>query len=295
MTSPERASDGAARAVPRLRVQWYGRSVVGCVRNNNEDAFGVTLLGHESAARTRDPQSYDTGTGALERPGTLLTVADGMGGAKAGEVASGMAVSILGEEMSHRAEEGATASASLDELHDAFIRAVHLANERIRDEGTSNPSRRGMGTTLTAAWLLDDRALLAHVGDSRAYLFRRGNLTQITRDQSLVEKLLEDQVITPAEAEDMKRVRNIILQALGSEEDVDVAVDRLELQAADLLVLCTDGLTTVLSNEDVEKCLRLGGGLSDTCARLIEQAEAGGGPDNITVLLGRVDVAHRVG
>ena len=291
-TSP---SGSAPSGMARLRVQWFGRTVVGRVRTNNEDAFSAALLSAtEPSTQANGRADLQTGTGGLERPGTLLAVADGMGGAKAGEVASGMAVTILGEEMTHRAEEGLTADAGHDELHDTFVRAVHLANERIRDEGTSNPSRRGMGTTLTAAWLLDDLAMLAHVGDSRAYLFRRGNLSQITKDQSLVEKLLEDQVITEAEAKDMRKVRNIILQALGSEEDVEVAVDRVELQAADMLVLCTDGLTAVLENEDVEKCLRLGGGLEEVCDRLIQKAEDGGGPDNITVLLGRVDVAHRV-
>lgn len=279
----------------RLRVQWHGRTSVGCVRTNNEDAFSAMLLGGgDPGANANGAPDTQIGTGGLERPGTLLAVADGMGGAKAGEIASGMAVTILGEEMAHRAEEGLTADANHDELHDSFVRAVHLANERIRDEGTSNPNRRGMGTTLTATWLLDDQALVAHVGDSRAYLFRKGNLSQITKDQSLVEKLLEDQVITEAEAKDMAKVRNIILQALGSEEDIEVAVSRLELQAADILVLCTDGLNAVVENEDLENCLRLGGGLEELCDRLIQKAEEGGGPDNITVLLGRVDVAHRV-
>ena len=130
------------------------------------------------------------------------------------------------------------------------------------------------------------------MGDSRAYLFRKGNLRQITKDQSLVEKLLEDKIIKPEEAERMA-ARNIILQALGSEEDLEVAHPEQGIQAGDLLLLCTDGLTGVVSNAEVEETLRLGGGLEDICARLIKSAEEKGGPDNITVLLCHVEDEHR--
>jgi protein phosphatase len=149
-----------------------------------------------------------------------------------------------------------------------------------------------MGTTLTAVWVYDHLAQIGHVGDSRAYLFRKGNLTQLTKDQSLVEKLLEDKIISPEEAERMA-ARNIILQALGSEEDLEVAAPSVRVQDGDMLLLCTDGLTGVVPNADVEETLRHGGGLDDLCQRLIDTAEARGGPDNITVLLCRVDDAHR--
>jgi protein phosphatase len=149
-----------------------------------------------------------------------------------------------------------------------------------------------MGTTLTSVWALGSTAHIAHVGDSRAYLFRKGNLQKLTKDQSLVEKLLEDKIISPEEAQRMG-ARNIILQALGSEEELDVAASRLELQIGDTLLLCTDGLTGVVDDADLEEALRQGGGLDATTARLIRAAEAGGGPDNITVLLGHVDAGHR--
>lgn len=279
-----------ANAAPRLRVHWAGRSVVGCVRTNNEDALWAGSLAGPSAAGVDGEIPDDTeGDGVLQRPGAVLAVADGMGGAKAGEVASALAVSILSQEMLQRAAAGVEGDA--DALAASFVGAVEVANERIRDESAMNPARRGMGTTLTAVWVYDQVAQIVHVGDSRAYLFRKGRLARLTKDQSLVEKLLEDNIITEEEAQRMG-ARNIILQALGSEEDLEVAQPRGELEAGDMLVLCTDGLTGVVPDEDVEEILQEGGSLEDTCTRLIEAAEAAGGPDNITVLVGRIEPAH---
>jgi len=282
------------KATPRLRVVWHGRSVVGCVRTNNEDSLWAGDLRTGADGRDRAHDAPLEGSAGLDLPGTLLAVADGMGGAKAGEVASGMAVSILSTEMLQRAADGMGPDVDRAIIPDALVAAVEVANERIRDEGASNPNRRGMGTTLTTVWLYDDVAQIAHVGDSRAYLFRKGNLTQVTKDQSLLQKLLEDKVISPEEAKNMP-VGNIILQALGGEEDLEVALPRVELAPGDTLVLCTDGLTGVVPDEDVEEALRAGGSLAEICSRLIEQAEKGGGPDNITVLLGRVEDAHKAG
>ena len=278
----------------RLRVQWFGRSVVGCVRKNNEDCFWAGALG---AAEGPDTADLDTaldsvGKAPLLRPGTLLAVADGMGGAKAGEVASDMAITIVRDEMRQRAQRDIGPETSTDGFRDALVSAVELANERIRDEGASNPDQRGMGTTLTAVWAYDNVAQIAHVGDSRGYLFRKGNLSRMTKDQSLVEKLLDDKIISPEEAERMA-ARNIILQALGSEEDLEVAHPRQEIQAGDTILLCTDGLNGVVADSDLEECLRRGGSLQEMSERLIARAEELGGPDNITVLLFRVENEHQ--
>jgi len=280
-------------------MRWHGRSVVGCVRQNNEDALWAGGLARQDApgSGTEDDtpleQTFE-GAAALSRPGTLLAVADGMGGAKAGEVASGMAVRILSEEMLRRAPDEAVVEADLEALTATFIDAVEQANAQIRAEGTSNPSRQGMGTTLTAIWALDDVAQMVHVGDSRAYLFRKGNLQRLTKDQSLVEKLLEDKIISPEEAQRMN-ARNIILQALGSEDDLDVAHPRAHLEFGDIVLLCTDGLTGVVEDDALEESLREGGSLAEMCARLIRAAEDGGGPDNITTLLGCVERADQAG
>jgi serine/threonine protein phosphatase PrpC len=282
------------KTAPRLRVTWHGQSVVGCVRSNNEDSLWASRLapGGEALAPDAPVEDATSGWASLQRPGALLAAADGMGGAKAGEVASDMAVNIVGEEMAKRVESDLTDDAGEDDFTNLLVGAVEVANERIRDESASNPNRRGMGTTLTAVWAYDNLAQIAHVGDSRAYLFRKGNLEQITKDQSLVEKLLEDKIISPEEAERMA-ARNIILQALGSEEDLEVAHPSVALQDGDTLLLCTDGLTGVVSNGEVEETLRLGGSLEDLCARLIKSAEEKGGPDNITVLLCRIENEHR--
>ncbi len=280
-----------SNAASHLRVTWHGRSVVGCVRKNNEDS----LWAGDLVADAKDPAEHDEtfdGSAVISRPGVLLAVADGMGGAKAGEVASGMAVQILREEMLGRANADGIADAPIDTLAETFIAAVETGNEKIRDDGAGNPSRQGMGTTLTAIWAYDDVAQMVHVGDSRAYMFRKGNLTRLTKDQSLVEKLLEDKIISPEEAQRMG-VKNIILQALGSEEDLDVAHPRTNLEAGDIVILCTDGLTGVVADEDLEEGLRQGGGLNAVCSRFIQAAEDGGGPDNITVLLGHVTHAHQ--
>ena len=279
-------------AAPRLRVVWHGRSVVGCVRTNNEDSLWAGDLATALQAGENTHADPVEGAAGLGLPGAVLAVADGMGGAKAGEVASGMAVAILSSEMLQRAAEGIAADADTRVMTNALVSAVEVANERIRDEGASNPSRRGMGTTLTTVWLYGDVAQIAHVGDSRAYLFRRGNLTQVTKDQSLLQKLLEDKVISREEAKNMP-VGNIILQALGGEEDLDVALPSVQLVPGDTLLLCTDGLTGVVPDEDVEESLRAGGSLAQICTRLIDQAEERGGPDNITVLVGRVEHAHQ--
>jgi len=281
-----------SKATPRLRVAWLGRSVVGCVRTNNEDSLWAGDLGQGVDGPGTAHDAGMAGSAGLGRPGTLLAVADGMGGHRAGEVASGMAVAILSSEMLQRAAEDIGPDTDDKAITDALVAAVEVANERIRDEGANNPNRRGMGTTLTTVWLYDDVAQIAHVGDSRAYLFRKGNLSQVTKDQSLLQKLLEDKVISREEAKNMP-VGNIILQALGGEEDLEVALPRVDLQAGDTLILCTDGLTGVVPDEDIEEALRAGGSLDEICGRLIDQAEKGGGPDNITVLLGRIEDAHR--
>ena len=291
---PKSMSGSSAR--PRLRARWHGRSVVGCVRKNNEDSFtaGVLDQGEFHGADMSEGEGGSIeGLGGLARPGALLAVADGMGGASAGEVASQMAVSILGSEMPRRIGEDLASGSDANAIRGLFVDVVEFANERIRESGAQDPHRRGMGTTLTAVWIYDDFAQIAHVGDSRAYLFRKGKLVRLTKDQSLVEKLLEDKIISPEEAEAMEMTRNIILQALGSEEDLDVAHPHSDLCAGDTLLLCTDGLTTVVGDDQIEEALRQGGELEDICGRLIESAEGGGGPDNITVLLCSVENEHK--
>jgi protein phosphatase len=208
-----------------------------------------------------------------------------MGGALAGEVASGLAVSTLATELGRRtAEDGAEKPPPAERLGQLLVESVEAANTCILGEGESNPQRRGMGTTLTAVWIHSAAGEIAQVGDSRAYLFQGGHLKQLTKDQSLVGKLLEDRIITEEEAERLPH-KNIILQALGSEEPLEVAHQVHRLKPGDLLLLCTDGLSGVVNNRELEDELRRGGTPRALCERLIASAEKKGGPDNITVLL----------
>ncbi len=270
----------------RLRVTWCGRSVTGLVRSNNEDSLWAAPLGASVVERAEADGTVET-----QFPGLLLAVADGMGGALAGEIASGLAVQTLGAEMARRSRwvnpERLEASMCATLLREA----VEAANVHIRGEGESNPKRRGMGTTLTAVWVRSDQGEIAQVGDSRAYLFRQGRLTQLTKDQSLVGKLIEDNIISEEEAERMAG-RNIILQALGTDEPLDVVHQREALQAGDTLLLCTDGLSGVLNNRQIEEELQTSGRPEEICDRLIRRANDRGGPDNITVLLAKIEAVH---
>jgi protein phosphatase len=268
----------------RLRVTWCGRTVTGQVRRNNEDTLWAAPIASNGAL-----DGDSEGTQETRHPGLLFAVADGMGGALAGEVASGLAVRTLAAEMGKRFPPGRPAPEGSASTHAKVLAdAVEAANLRIRAEGESNPQRRGMGSTLTAAWVLQDAVHVAQVGDSRAYLFRAGHLQQLTKDQSLVGKLIEDGIITEEEAERIAG-KNIILQALGGEEPLDVVLQSLKGQGGDTLLLCSDGLSGVVNNRDLEEELRKGGRPDEVCARLIELAEGRGGPDNITVVVARLE------
>jgi PPM family protein phosphatase len=207
----------------------------------------------------------------------LFAVADGMGGAKAGEVASGLAVQVLEED---DAEVAAPIEAHLVEL-------VREANRRIYELSTDDESRRGMGTTLTAARLHDGEVSLAHVGDSRAYRMREGALEQLTNDHSLVAELERSGQIT-AEAAVHHPQRSIITRALGPEPDVEVDTYTVTGKEGDVFLLCSDGLTGMISDEEVESILRGAGGLDEAAKALIRAANQSGGRDNITVVLFRL-------
>lgn len=262
-----------------LRIWACGRTSTGRVRRNNEDNLWLGRVGDpEALAGDREA------SGSSGYPGVLLAVADGMGGAKAGEVASRLAVETLADELQRKAIAGATGS---KDIRDAGRSAVHAANVRIRDDGAKNEAREGMGTTLTVAWVVGQHVELFQVGDSRAYVFREGRLAQLTRDQSLVSKLVEDGILSEEEAERLPG-RHIILQALGSEEDLDIVHESVAVKNGDVLLLCTDGLSGLVKHTDMEAVLKKGGPLSEQCAKLIEAAEHLGGTDNITVVLARL-------
>lgn len=207
----------------------------------------------------------------------LFAVADGMGGAQAGEVASRIAA-----ESFEPAERGAGSPES-------YLRGIaEGANSRIHHLAQSDASRSGMGTTLTAALLEGDELSLAHVGDSRAYRFRDGELRLLTSDHSLVEELRRQGRLTDEQAEDHPQ-RSIITRALGPEAEVQVDTMTYRARPGDVYLLCSDGLTTMLKEPQMAAALAAGGSLDDLVAGLIAEANEAGGRDNITIVAFRLD------
>ena len=231
----------------------------------------VEHAGRTDVARQRSANEDDF---VLAPP--FFAVADGMGGAKAGEVASAMATEVFEGE----SDSGEPAEAQLG-------RMLREANKRIHDLAVADESHRGMGTTLTAAKVTGDEISLAHVGDSRAYRMRDGELEQLTKDHSLVAELERSGQITPEAAEHHPQ-RSIITRALGPEPDVEVDTYTITGREGDLFLLCSDGLTSMISDEEIGSILRSADSLDAAADALVRAANQSGGKDNITVVLFRV-------
>ena len=256
-----------------IEVRVFGQTDVGQVREHNEDNFLVADL-------TRKAREFAPGEAhVLGKSGAVFGVCDGMGGAAAGEVASRLAVDIIYDRLVE-----AKAPKSREDLARRLVRAVQDAGVRIFGEARADRSRRGMGTTCTIATLVDERLFLAQVGDSRAYVLRDGELTQVTRDQSLVNQLIEAGQLTEEEAETFEH-NNIILQALGTSEVVQVDLTYVDLRADDTLLICSDGLSGMVRSEDIRGVLTELEEPGDACAKLIGLANEAGGHDNVTVVL----------
>jgi serine/threonine protein phosphatase PrpC len=270
--------EDGARSRSRIMVHCAGRTAVGQVRDHNEDNFVVANLG-TGQIRPRDQVCEDE----VSPRGVIFAVCDGMGGAAAGEVASQMAVDILVEAMRRGG-----APKNRDALARRLVSAVEEAGRRIFDAAQKERSRRGMGTTSTVAVLVDKVMFLAEVGDSRAYLLRAGQLKQLTKDQSLVNQLIEAGHLTEDEAEAFEH-SNIILQALGTSETVQVDLTFVELRKGDRLMMCSDGLSGLVGSDTLRSTLDQVKDPAECSAKLIEYAETAGGHDNITVVVADFD------
>ena len=207
----------------------------------------------------------------------LFVVADGMGGAQAGEVASALAV----EEFQRPLADAGTPEQRLADR-------VQAANRRIYETAQSAHEQAGMGTTLTAAYLDDADLAVAHVGDSRAYIFRDGSLTRLTQDHSLVEELVRRGKLTEEQAAEHPQ-RSIITRALGIENDVEVDTWTFPVRAGDVVLICSDGLTSMIGEDQIAAALGSEPDLDRAGERLIAEANEAGGRDNITVVLFRVE------
>lgn len=281
-----------------LGLKTVARSHPGLQRSNNEDAFLVVR-----------PDEEDTATTSLSRvfsstpPGVLFIVADGMGGAAAGEVASNMAVERIHTWLAERleadgsgpgepgADEPGVDEPGPDDAEQLLDRAIREANRAIFEHASRDDNLQGMGTTVTLAWIRGRDAYIAQVGDSRAYLARNHHLRRLTRDQTLVDRLVSEKKITPEQARGHAQA-NVILQALGVKRDVEPVTTVEALAPGDLLLLCSDGLTDTVDDDELAELLARKDDLRAISDALITMANDRGGPDNITVVLlecGEVD------
>jgi protein phosphatase len=260
-----------------VALKLFARTDVGQIREHNEDNFLVADLSKLSRGLLESNRTATVGPF-----GHLFAVCDGMGGAAAGEVASQLAVDIIYERMIDGLDQKTIVGR--DELARRLVRAVETAGYRIFQEAKADRSRRGMGTTVTASALVDDHLFFAQVGDSRGYVLREGVLTQVTRDQSLVNQLIEAGQLTVEEAETFEH-NNIILQALGTSDTVQVDLTYVQVRRGDTMLLCSDGLSGMVRFDEIREIMRTAGEPVDICKALTERANLAGGHDNITVII----------
>jgi serine/threonine protein phosphatase PrpC len=250
-----------------LEIVSSGVSDVGRVRTNNEDSFQI-LESHN-----------------------LYVLSDGMGGEAHGEVASALAVETVVKYCTGDKQDsdvtliGATPD-NFSEKTRRLQNAVRQANLNIFESAKQNPAQRGMGATVTTVWATTERLSIAHVGDSRAYLLRTGNLQQLTSDHSLVAEQVRRGIITPQQAEESE-MQSVLLRALGANPEVEVDIDEVGVFPGDVLLLCSDGLTRMVTEPEIAGTLQAETRPAAAAQKLVDLANGNGGMDNITVIVVR--------
>lgn len=251
-----------------MRIASGGVTDVGRVRTNNEDCFRIIT------------------------PLNLFVLADGMGGEAHGEIASAMAVETVVQHcLDAEANPAAKVLGKVEPNWSANTKrlstALHLANRNIFKSAEEHPEQHGMGATLTAAWIDRAKLSIAHVGDSRAYLLRAGSLLQLTRDHSLVAEQVRRGMLTVAEAEESE-MQSVLLRALGAQADIEVDAEEHILFPRDVLLLCSDGLTRMVTEPEIAGVLQAETDPVRAAEELVALANDRGGPDNITVVIARM-------
>ncbi len=251
-----------------MQIASGGVTSVGRVRSNNEDSFRIV------------------------EELNLFVLSDGMGGEAHGEIASALAVETVVKHCLETQSDPAMTifgdmPANWTEKTRRLSSAVHLANKSIFDSATAHPEQQGMGATLTAAWIDGSALSIAHVGDSRAYLLRSGTLQQLTSDHSLVAEQVRRGILTPAEAE-RSELQSVLLRALGAHPEIEVDAEEHMLFDRDVLVLCSDGLTRMVTEPEIAGTLQVEPDPTRAAQRLVDLANEQGGADNVTVLVARV-------
>ncbi len=241
------------------RVAAFGLSDIGLVRQNNEDCWAeLPALG-------------------------FYALADGMGGHRAGEVASRLAIDTVCETMETALGEN-TDELSFEEAHGVMQLAIEHTNRVVYEKGQSDEEFKGMGTTLCCLLFHRKGIIYAHVGDSRIYRLRKGKLEQITRDHSLLREMIELGQLNEGQAEEFV-YKNIITRAIGTESEIDPSVHMADLQNHDIFLMCSDGLSDMITVNDMEKIVTKSKTLEEAGARLVKAAKENGGYDNVTVVL----------
>lgn len=239
-------------------MEWASKTHIGKIRNKNEDSLF-----------------------ADEKSNRIFIVADGMGGHNAGEIASKLAIEKVSDMLKENLDKLSKADEA--EIENLIQEAIREANAEIYKQSLSSNSLDGMGTTITLALFVDNKVYFGHVGDSRAYLLRNDKLTQLTEDHTLVCELVKNGTITEVEAKTHPK-RNIITKALGTETSPLPDTISYSVRDEDIIILCTDGLTNIVDNYEIKKCLRNESDLQKACDYLVDQANDRGGFDNITLI-----------
>jgi protein phosphatase len=275
-----------------LTVDIHATSHIGRVRKGNEDNYLVLHVSDVKAwTGSQEPDEFvvESQRFEIDDDGIVLAVSDGMGGALAGEVASKMAVETVSQKILDQDPEktytpdGYNASL-IGRLYDATVYANYL----IHQQGRTDSQYQGMGATFTGIGITPEAIDLIQIGDSRAYLIRNNKIYQVTKDQSLVQQLIDAQQISPEEAE-THTLKNVILQALGAQSEIYPVSARLQPRRGDVLLLCSDGLSNKVSGASMQKIVEENKDrLEMACAQLIKEANERGGEDNITVIIARL-------
>jgi protein phosphatase len=265
----------------RLDFEFGAATHQGRVRPNNEDHYAVVRRRRMSELILTNLPPGDLVLADESAYGMI--VADGMGGPKFGELASRIALQRMFE-LARQATSWVTRLKDLDaqqirERVEAYVTGIQGT---LRDQIHADPALAGMGTTWTSAYLMSDRALVVHIGDSRAYLLHRGELLQVTHDETIAQALID----SGAEPESVSRFRHMLINSFGGEtDDVKAQIHQLQIDVCDRLLLCTDGLTDMVGDKDIASILQTSASPQAACDRLVDAALAGGGHDNVTVIL----------
>ena len=248
-----------------LQISTGGATHVGMVRTNNEDCYRIVP--------------------AL----SLYVLADGMGGEAHGEIASALAVETVVKHCIEGQENPASPllgepRPGLNPRSQRLLSAIHLANQKVFQSAEEHPEQEGMGATLTAAWIDDMQLSVGHVGDSRLYLLRTGQLQQLTSDHSLVAEQVRRGILTANEAE-QSNLQSVLLRALGTQPEVEVDIEQVPLFPGDVLLLCSDGLTRMVTEPEIAGTLQAEPDPQRAAEKLIEHANEGGGIDNVSVIV----------